>query len=149
MMQLSDYLGLFPGSTRDKPRFMALAEAVLRQVTDLQEVVGAIPTAFSFASAEGKMLDLLAESVGLSRAETSAGVNCTDAQFREYLAARLALWGWDGTNEGVPAVLAAGLPGRTEKDNGNGTVTVSPGTGLPAAVKDLAPVPAGVGVNEQ
>jgi len=90
-MMLSDYLGLFPGATRDKPRFMALAEAVLRQVTDLQEVVGEIPAAFSFASAEGKMLDLLAESVGLSRAETSAGVNCTDAQFREYLLAKLAL----------------------------------------------------------
>jgi len=137
-MQTEYYITLFPGATRNKPRFMALAEAILRQVTDLQEVVGAIPAAFSFVSAEGKMLDLLAESVGLSRADTSAGVNCTDAQFREYLAAKLALWGWDGTNEGVPAVLAAGLPGRTENDNGNGTVTVSPGTGLPA------PVPAGI-----
>ena len=126
---------------------MALAEAVLRQVTDLQAAVASMNGAFSFSEAEGKQLDLLAESVGLSRENTSAGANSTDAQFRQYLLAKLALWGWDGTNEGVPAVLEAGLPGNTEKDNCNGTVTVSPGTGLPAPMKDLAPVPAGVRVN--
>ena len=147
-MILLDYLALFPGASREKPRFMALAEAVLRQVTDLQAVVAAMNAAFSFASAEGVQLDLLAESVGLKRADTSAGAWCTDEQFRQFLLAKLALWGWGGTNESVPAVLEAGLPGNTERDNGNGTVTVSPGTGLPAPVKDLAPVPAGVGVNE-
>lgn len=146
-MQLADYIALFPGVSREKSRFMALAEAVLRQVTDLQDVVAAIPAAFSFASAEGAQLDLLAESVGLSRADTSDGVNCTDADFRQFLLAKLALWGWDGTNEGVPDALEAGLPGSTETDNGNGTVTVSPAGGLPAEVKDLAPVPAGVRVN--
>ena len=143
-MEIEDYLALFPGASRGKPRFMALAEAVLRQVIELQAVVASMQGAFSFASAEGKQLDLLAESAGLSREDTAAGVNCTDAQFRQYLLAKLALWGWDGTNEGVPAVLEAGLPGNTEKDNGNGTVTVSPGTGLPAEVKEMAPVPAGV-----
>ena len=148
MMQLADYLALFPGASREKARFMALAEAVLRQVTDLQAVVAAMNAAFSFASAEGVQLDLLAESVGLKRADTSAGAGCTDEAFRQFLLAKLALWGWDGTNEGVPAVLEAGLPGNTERDNGNGTVTMSPGTGLPAPVKHLAPVPAGVRINE-
>ena len=28
-MELTDYIALFPGSSREKPRFMALAEAVL------------------------------------------------------------------------------------------------------------------------
>ena len=146
-MILSDYLELFPGASRDKPRFMTLAEAVLRQVMDLQAVVAAMNAAFSFAQAEGTQLDLLAESIGLKRADTLTGAGCADEQFRQFLLAKLALWGWDGTNEGVPAVLEAGLPGNTERDNGNGTVTVSPGTGLPAPVKDLAPVSAGVKVN--
>ncbi len=70
---IEDYLSLFPGSTREKARFMELAEAVLRQVTDLQAVVAFMNGAFSFAEAEGKQLDLLAESVGLSRADTAAG----------------------------------------------------------------------------
>ena len=144
-MTLSDYLDLFPGSSREKPRFMALAETVLRQAVDLQAAVASLQGAFSFAEAEGKQLDLLAESIGLGREDTTAGTGCPDAEFRKFLTAKLALWGWDGTNEGVPAVLEAGLPGNTMTDNGNGTVTVSPGTGLPAPVKDLAPVPAGIG----
>ena len=144
-MQLMDYITIFPGATREKPRFMALAEAVLRQATDLQ-VVEEIPAAFSFALATGAQLDLLAESVGLKRADTSDGANCMDADFRQFLLAKLALWGWDGTNECVPEVLEAGLPGSTETDNGNGTVTVSPAGVLPAPVKDLAPVPAGIGI---
>ena len=145
-MQLADYIALFPGASREKSRFMALAETVLRQVMDLQAVVASMNGAFSFAEAEGKQLDRLAESVGLNREDTTDGANCPDEQFRQYLLAKLALWGWDGTNEGVPAVLEGGLPGNTEKDNCNGAVTVSPGTGLPVPVKDLAPVPAGVRV---
>ncbi len=136
------YMALLSGPNREKPRFMALAEAVLRQVTDLQEAVASMNGAFSFAEAEGKQLDLLAEIAGLSRADTAAGANCTDEQFRRFLTAKLALWGWDGTNEGVPAVLEAGLPGSTETDNGNGTVTVSPA----GMQKELLPVPAGVGI---
>ena len=141
-MTLSDYLALFPGASRGKTRFMALAEAVLRQVMDLQAVIASMNSAFSFSEAEGKQLDLLAESVGLSRADTAAGAICTDEQFRRFLTAKLALWGWDGTNEGVPAVLEAGLPGSTETDNGNGTVTVNPAGMDPG----LVPVPAGVRV---
>ena len=34
-MHLDDYLSLFPGSTREKARFMSLAGAVLQQVMDL------------------------------------------------------------------------------------------------------------------
>ena len=81
----------------------------------------------------------------LLRQKEPSPLSHPDAEFREFLTAKLALWGWDGTNEGVPAVLEAGLPGNTMTDNGNGTVTVSPGTGLPAQVKDLTPMPAGIG----
>ena len=134
-MTLPDYLSLFPGATREHPRCMAFAEAVLRQATDLLSLIASLQSGYSFASAEGIQLDQLAETVGLSREN-----GMTDEDFRQYLLAKLALWTWDGTNETVPAVLAAGLPGSAEQDNQDGTVTITP-----AGIRtDVVPVPAGV-----
>ena len=134
-MQLSDYLALFPGASREKERFMALAEAVLRQAGDLMNVIASVRAGYSFAAAEGAQLDAIAEAVGLTRENGMA-----DEAFRQYLHQKLTLWTWDGTNAGVPAVLPAGV---TETDNMDGTVTVSPaGMG-----KELLPVPAGIRVN--
>ncbi len=127
-----DYLQLFPGASREKARFMALAQALLQQALDLMTLIEAIQSGFSFALAEGDQLDAIAEAVGLNR-----GMGMTDEAFRTYLLQKLKLWTWDGTNVNVPSVLPAGV---TETDNGNGTVTVSPvGTR-----QDLLPVPAGV-----
>ena len=141
-MTLSDYLALFPGASRDKPRFAALAEAVLRQAADLIPLAAQLQSGFSFAWAEGVQLDCIAEAVGLRRSGPGTGV--TDETFRQYLLAKLALWTWDGTNETVPAVLAIALPGSTQADNGDGTVTVTTGGTLPAEAGELFPVPAGV-----
>ena len=134
-MTLTDYLALFPGATREKARFMALAEAVLRQVTDLMALTEQIQSGFSFAAAEGKQLDDLAAAVGLAR----PAPDCPDRDFRAYLLAKLALWTWDGTNETVQDVLDLALPGTRMTDNGNGTVTVT-------GNRELVPVPAGVRV---
>lgn len=116
---------------------MALAEVVLRQAADLASLTAQLQSGFSFAFAEGQQLDMLAAAVGLRRESGMA-----DEPFRRYLLAKLALWTWDGTNETVPDVLAAGLPGTTELDNQDGTVTIEPaGIGT-----DVLPVPAGVKV---
>ncbi len=131
-MQLSDYIALFPGATRNKARFMALAEAVLRQAVDLMNLVASLQPGFSFAEAEGIQLDAIAEAIGLRRAP-----GMTDEEFRAYVLAKLRLWTWDGTNAGTTLVLP---PGVTLTDNGDGTVTVSPAE----TRKDLLPVPAGV-----
>ena len=133
-MQLSDYLNLFPGASREKARFMALAEALLSQAADLQHVVAEIRAGYAVGQAEGNQLDAFAESMGLRR-ETGAA----DEAFRQFLLAKLALWTWDGTNENAPVVLSA-QPGVTVTDNSDGTVTVSPAGTNP----ELAPVPAGV-----
>ena len=137
-MQLSDYLALFPSASREKPRFMALAEAVLSQVMDLQNLVSQIRAGYAVGSAAGAQLDAVAAAVGLRR---ESGIE-TDEAFRQYLLAKLCLWGWDGSNEGVPAALSA-QPGVTVFDNGNGTVGVSPAGSNP----ELLPVPAGVSVS--
>ena len=136
-MVLSEFLALFPGATRGKARFMALAEAVLRQAVDLMNLVAMIQPGYSFAAAEGKQLDDLAAAAGLAR---ESGM--TDETFRQYLLAKLALWTWDGTNETVPAVLAAALPGSTQYDNQDGTVTAGTDTALPP--EKLFPYPAGI-----
>ena len=135
---MTDWLSLFPGTTREKERFMGLAGAVLRQAADLAALAEGIQPGFSFAAAEGKQLEDIAAAVGLARPEPG----CPEEDFRKYLLAKLALWSWDGTNGTVPAVLAAALPGVSLADNGDGTVTV---TGeVPAG--NVLPVPAGVRV---
>ena len=143
-MTLSDYLSLFPGASREKPRFMALAEAVLRQATDFLPVISALSSAFSLDSAAGVQLDILGASCGLSRADTSAGPEASDEVFRSFLQDKLLLWGWDGTNETVPDILNAILPGGTQCDNGDGTITLRPSGSLSAPAKDLFCIPAGV-----
>ena len=137
-----EWISLFPGTSRDKPRFMALAEAVLRQVSDLLPLIAQLQSGFSFAEAEGIQLDQIAGIVGLSRVDI--GTVVSDEAFREYLLAKLALWTWDGTNKTVPDVLAVALPGSSQLDNRDGTVTVNTESNLlPGKV---FPVPAGVGI---
>ena len=131
-MDINDYLALFPGASREKPRFMALAQAVLQQVVDLMTLIETIQSGFSFATAVGSQLDAITEAVGLSRE-----YGMTDEDFRAYLLQKLKLWTWDGTNVNAPAVLPEGV---TETDNRDGTVTVSPA----GTRQDLLPIPAGV-----
>ena len=141
---MNEYLSLFSGNIREKQRFMALAAAVLGQVADLQAVVGEINGAFAPETAQGAQLDALGASLGLSRAETSAGVTASDAMFRDYIRKKLIRWGWDGTNGTVHDLAEKIKPGAVETDNQNGTVTVTGAGSQPAAVKELFPVPAGI-----
>ena len=148
-MTAEDYLSLFPGSTREKARFMSLAGAVLQQVMDLQAVVGELNTAFSPATAQGTQLDALGESLGLSRLDTSAGAAATDEVYRDFIRKKLIRWGWDGTNKTVPGITEITeqlQAGSVENDNRNGTVTVTGAGTQPAAVKDIYPVTGGVRV---
>ncbi len=145
-MMTEDYLSLFPGASREMPRFMALAEAVLTQAVDLQMVVGEINKGFSLETASGTGLDALASSVGLSRKDVAAAGTVSDETFRAYLRAKFALWAWDGSNSTVPQTLSQGLPGSHQTDNMDGTVTAEPAGPLPVPAKDLFPVAAGVRV---
>ena len=139
-----DYLSLFPDSTRGKQRFMALATAVLQQVTDLQDVVSQINGAFAPASAQGDQLDILGMSVGLCRVDTSAGVTASDTVFRDFIRKKLIQWSWDGRNVTVSDVVARIQSGARLTDNMNGTVTVTGAGSQPAPVKDLFPIPGGI-----
>jgi len=145
-MPINDYLALIPGSTREKQRFMALATAVLQQVMDLQGVVSQINGAFAPAGAQGAQLDVLAASLGLSRADTSAGVTASDEVFRDFVKKKLIQWSWDGRNVTVSDVVARIQSGAGLTDNQNGTVTVTGAGTQPASVKELFPVTGGIRV---
>ncbi len=145
-MDIQIYLSLFPGSTREKARFMSLAGAVLQQVIDLQATVEELNAAFAPATARGTQLDAIGESMGLSRLDTSAGAAATDEVYRDFIRKKLIRWGWDGTNKTVPGITEQLQAGSVEKDNQNGTVTVTGAGTQPAAVKDIYPVTGGVRV---
>ena len=132
-----DYLSLFPGSSREKPKFMALAAAVLRQATDLITLVRNIAPGFSVGSAVGAQLDAVGLSCGILRQE-----GWSDATYRTVLLRKLKRNTWDGTDETVSQYLVAG---ESLVDNGDGTVTVQ-AQGLPLPAEELLPVPIGIRV---
>ena len=134
MMNLTDYLSLFPSHSRDMPRFMALAEAILQQATDLITLVPFLESGFSFARAKGVQLDALGESVSVPRRE-----GWDDETYRAVLLRKLKLRTWDGTNETSFSFVGEG---ESFCDNGDGTVTAQ--TNLPIPVNEALPVPLGV-----
>ncbi len=129
---------LFPAYTRRKPRFCALAQAILSQAQDLENTIREIPAAYSPEGAGGVRLDALGSASGLPRPEGMA-----DEDYRKYLLAKFALFTWDGTNETAQPLLESIFPGSTISDNGDGTVTVRPISALQAQYR-LWPVPAGI-----
>ena len=134
---LAYWLSLFPSASRSCPRFMALAEAILRQAADLAALAQAIVPGFSFATAVGGQLDALGASVSVPRQE---GWN--DETYRSVLLRKLKRFTWDGTNETVSDYLENG---ESLTDGGNNSVSVQ-AIGLPLDAAELLPVPAGVKV---
>ena len=135
-MNLDDYLSLFPAYTRGMPRFIALAEAVLRQATDLMDLVPQLASGFSFAHAEGVQLDALGGSVGIIRQEGR-----DDESYRRVLLKKLKLYTWDGTNE---RAFDFAEEGEVFVDNDDGTVTAR--TDAPLTAGEVMPVPMGIRV---
>ena len=116
---MTNYNDLFSPVHRNKARFMALAEAVLGQITDLAALFD--EAAFSLETAEGFFLDTLGEISGVKRRTPGE----TDEDYREYLRQMIALHHWDGTNGNLKETLDQAFPdGNAEiTDNMDGTVT--------------------------
>ncbi len=136
--QLEAWMNLFPGYTRNKTRFAALAEALLRQAADLWALVPQLESGFSLSFAAGLQLDALGQSVSIPR---QAG--WSDEMYRSVLQRKLNLFRWDGCLETVRNFLESG---ETLSDNVNGSVTVHTNTALPVPLKDWFPVPPGIRV---
>ena len=128
-----DYMTLFPGYTRDKPHFAALAAAVLQQVYDLIALVPELESGFSVAHALGIQLDVLGASVSIPR---QSGWN--DETYRSILLRKLRRNHWNGLNDSAFEYIDAG---ETFIDNCNGTVTATTVEAVPTG--EVMPVPMG------
>ena len=148
---LSEYLSLFSPVHQRKPRFMALASAVLSQAAELLALYrDALPAALSPETAEGFRLDTLGLLAGIPRPASGT----SDADYRAYLRAKIALHHWDGTNVTLPSLLEEAFPGMDARltDNQDGTVTVSfsaSSAPVPFPLKDVFPCPAGIRLTEE
>ena len=128
-----DYMTLFPGYTRDKPRFAALTAAVLQQVNDLIALVPEMESGFSVAHAVGEQLDALGVSLSIPR---QSGWN--DETYRSILLRKLRRNQWNGLNDSAFEYVDEG---ETFTDNCNGTVTAVTVEAVPAG--EVMPVPMG------
>ncbi len=128
-----DYMTLFPGYTRDKPHFAALAAAVLQQVNDLIALVPEMEAGFSVAHAVGEQLDALGVSLSIPR---QSGWN--DETYRSILLRKLRRNQWNGLNDSAFEYVDEG---ETFTDNCNGTVTAVTVEAVP--VGEVMPVPMG------
>ena len=128
-----DYMTLFPGYIRDKPRFAALAAAVLQQVNELMALVPALESGFSVGQAVGVQLDALGASVSVSRQN-----GWDDETYRSILLRKLRRNQWNGLNDSAFEYIDAG---ETFIDNCNGTVTAATVEAVPAG--EVMPVPMG------
>ena len=128
-----DYMTLFPGYTRDKPRFAALAAAVLKQVNDLIALVPEMEAGFSVAHAVGAQLDALGVSLSIPRQS-----DWNDETYRSILLRKLRRNQWNGLNENAFDCV---VEGETFTDNCNGTVTAATVEAVPAG--EVMPVPMG------
>lgn len=66
-MALDDYLNLFPSQHRQKPRCMATAEALLRPLERIADILEELRTAFDLDRAIGGQLDAVGVRVGRGR----------------------------------------------------------------------------------
>ena len=148
-MAVEEMMSLLAPFVRSLPRFTALAEAVLRQAAGLQAVIPELESAFSLDAAMGCQLDQIGEMFGLSRDMMKTGSGASDAAFRSFLKAKLALWRWNGRSETAGAAIREAFPENTVrmKDNGNGSVTVIGAETLPAQAESVLPVPAGIRIS--
>ena len=146
MLSISDYLSLFSPGVREKPRFMALAGAVLSQVDDLLLLVQTgFPAAFSLETAVGVSLDMIGELLDIPR----PGPEISDEDYRFFLKLKIRERKWDGTNETLRPMLEEAFTPEKEprmSDYADFTVVIS-FTGeedSPFEKKSLFPMPPGV-----
>jgi hypothetical protein len=66
-MMLDDYLSLVTSQHKHRPRFMAVMEALLTPLCEVDDLLQSMRTAFDLDSAVGVQLDKTGEWIGRSR----------------------------------------------------------------------------------
>lgn len=139
-MIVEDYLNLITSEHRDKPKFMAMVQAVLEVYVYLQDLSTSMIPKFDLDVAVGQQLDVLGQWVGITRnvsipidgvyfswdgdftvgwdygswQPNRAPANITvlpDDAYRTLIRAKIAANNWDGTTDGAYAIWDALFPG--------------------------------------
>lgn len=129
-MAVDEYLNLIPSQHRQKPRYLATVEALIRPVDGVADLLEELRTAFDLDTAVGKQLDAVGVRVGRTRhlhtpltdvyfSWNTAGVgwnegfwkgmydpesgmiSLPDEVYRLLLKAKVAANRWDGTTPGA------------------------------------------------
>lgn len=135
-MMLDDYLSLVTSQHKHRPRFMAVMEALLTPLCEVDDLLQSMRTAFDLDSAVGVQLDKTGEWIGRSRNLSlplsdvyfswdtpavgwgqgswkgpydpdSGMVSLPDDVYRNLLRAKVAANAWDGTIPGAYSVWRA------------------------------------------
>lgn len=142
MADLTDYTGLITSEHNQRPKFMAVVEALAKPMVALQNLLGAMPDKFDIDQAVGVQLDDVGRWVGISRrvATPLTGVYFSfdtpgvgfdqgnwkgpfdpdtgltlldDDTYRLVLRAKIGANHWDGTLESSAAILNSIFNGGT------------------------------------
>ena len=154
------YLNRIASQHRVQPKYIAWLSVLLDKVQDLIDVAGQIDSAFDVEQAVGIQLDMIGQSVGVSRLLTFEPVYApsallTDEFYRTIIKARISLNQWDGTTAGIHSLWDDIFGGYTMEvvDNQNMTMTIRV-YGLTTEFESeyishgyAAPKPQGVGLN--
>lgn len=142
MADISDYLGLITSEHSDKPKYMAMLEAVLGPMVDALNASAQLPADFDLDQAIGAQLDVIGLWVGISRRVNtplvgvyfafdiagvgfdqgvwkgpfdpdSGVVELDDETYRILIRAKIGANRWDGTLNGSKAILDLVFSGAT------------------------------------
>jgi len=139
MADIKDYTGKITSQHADKPKYMAMVEAVAQCFVDTNQVAAGLPDDFDLDSAVGAQLDDVGLWVGIGRSvktplagiyfaldidglgfdqgawqgpfDPDTGITLLDDEsYRLVIKAKIASNNWDGTMEGTLGVLEIVFP---------------------------------------
>ena len=108
VVNVNSYLGLITSEHANKPKFMALVQALTQAFVDLQNTYLNMPLDFYLATAEGSQLDFLGQWINAPRAlnvPIGSVTSMDDNTYRLVLRAQAAANSWDSTLPTAAAIL--------------------------------------------
>lgn len=136
------------------PKYIAWLDALIRRVCETGNLLLSIPTQFSVRKATGRQLDVIGNSVGVSRSlpYTSTEGLLSDADYRLFILAKILRSRWDGQMGSLISLWQRVYPEISIKivDNLDMTVSIEVTGDITPAMSEMIqtglilPIPTGV-----
>jgi hypothetical protein len=105
------YTGLITSQYQNSQKFMAWVESIVTKIEDINFLARSMYSAFDLDMATGAQLDILGQTIGISRTLVSKGYggigympSLSDDDYRLVLKARVALNSWDGKKDSLQTI---------------------------------------------